>query len=256
MIEIRNLEKSFGELQVLKGMNLEIPKGQATGIVGPNGAGKTTLIKTILGLVKPGSGEITVNGIKLNGNFDYRKDIGYMPQVARYPENMKVSELFSFIKGLRDQEPVYEEELIDQFALRTELDKPLRTLSGGNRQKVGATLSMMFDPQILFFDEPTAGLDPRSSHKFKQRVQKEKENGKTVIITSHIMSELEQLVDHVIFILDGKIRYYGTMKALLEESKEERLEAAIARMMDTTGGGTDQKEENGNLLMTKKLEIA
>ncbi len=256
MIEIRNLEKSFGDLRVLKGMSIEIPKGQATGIVGPNGTGKTTLIKTILGLVKPGSGEIHVNGIKLNGNFEYRKDIGYMPQVARYPENMRVNELLEFIKGLRDQEAVYEEELIDQFSLRSELEKPLRTLSGGNRQKVGATLAMMFNPDILFFDEPTAGLDPQSSHKFKQRVQKEKENGKTVIITSHIMSELEQLVDHVIFILDGKIRYYGSMKALLEESREERLEAAIARMMDTTGEEPVQKEENGSLLMTKKLETA
>ena len=92
---------------------------------------------------------------------------------------------------------------------------------------------MMFNPEILFFDEPTAGLDPRSSHKFKQRVETEKVNGKTVIITSHIMSELEQLVDHVIFILDGKIRYYGSMKQLLNQSKEERLEAAIANMMES-----------------------
>lgn len=156
-----------------------------------------------------------------------------MPQVARYPENMKVYELLEFIKGLRDQEAVYEKELIDQFNLKPELNKPLRTLSGGNRQKVGATLAMMFNPEILFFDEPTAGLDPRSSHKFKQRVETEKINGKTVIITSHIMSELEQLVDHVIFILDGNIRYYGSMKQLLDQSKEDRLEAAIASMMES-----------------------
>ncbi len=233
MIEIQSVKKNFGDLSVLKGMSLEIPKGQATGIVGPNGAGKTTLIKTILGLVKADSGVIKVNGNELDSDGLYRKDIGYMPQVARYPENMKVQELLDFIKGLRDQDPVYEQELIDQFNLRPELEKPLRTLSGGNRQKVGATLAMMFNPDILFFDEPTAGLDPRSSHKFKQRVQAEKKNGKTVIITSHIMSELEQLVDHVIFILDGKIRYYGSMDDLLKESNEERLEAAIAGMMDS-----------------------
>lgn len=232
MIEIKELKKSFGELSVLKGMNLTIPSGQSTGIVGPNGAGKTTLIKTILGLVKADSGVISINGKSLNGDWLYRRNIGYMPQVARYPENMKVYELLNFIKGLRDQDAVYEEELIEQFALQTELEKPLRTLSGGNRQKIGATLAMMFNPDILFFDEPTAGLDPRSSHKFKQRVKDEKADGKTVIITSHIMSELEQLVDYVIFILDGNIRYYGSMKDLLSESKEDRLEAAIARMMD------------------------
>jgi len=232
MIEIENLKKSFGDLNVLKGMNLNIPKGQATGIVGPNGAGKTTLIKTILGLVKADSGVIKVNGEPLDKDGSYRKDIGYMPQVARYPENMKVFELFDFIKGLRDQEAVYEEELIEQFMLRTELEKSLRNLSGGNRQKVGATLAMMFNPDILFFDEPTAGLDPRASHKFKKRVEREKDTGKTVIITSHIMSELEQLVDHVVFILDGNIRYYGSMQDLLKESNETRLEAAIASLMD------------------------
>ncbi|PKD42718.1 ABC transporter ATP-binding protein [Rhodohalobacter barkolensis] len=232
MIEIENVKKSFGQLDVLKGMSLTIPKGQATGIVGPNGAGKTTLIKTILGLVKADSGLIKVNGQPLDKDGKYRKNIGYMPQVARYPENMRVYELFDFIKGLRDQDPVYEEELIDQFTLRPELEKSLRNLSGGNRQKVGATLAMMFNPDILFFDEPTAGLDPRSSHKFKKRVENEKEDGKTVIITSHIMSELEQLVDHVVFILDGNIRYYGSMEKLLNESNETRLEAAIATMMD------------------------
>ncbi len=232
MIEINDIKKSFGDLNVLKGMNLTIPKGQATGIVGPNGAGKTTLIKTILGLVKADSGVIKVNGKPLDKDGEYRRNIGYMPQVARYPENMRVYELLDFIKGIREQEPVFEQELIEQFALESELKKPLRTLSGGNRQKVGATLAMMFNPEILFFDEPTAGLDPRSSHKFKKRVQAEKENGKTVIITSHIMSELEQLVDHVIFILDGQIRYYGSMQNLLAESNEKRLEAAIASLME------------------------
>jgi len=185
-----------------------------------------------LGLVKADSGTIHVDGVKLNGNWQYRENLGYMPQVARYPENMKVYELLDFIKGLRKQDPIYEEELIEQFNLGPELDKQLRTLSGGNRQKVGATLAMMFDPKLLFFDEPTAGLDPQASHKFKQRVQQEKDNGKTVIITSHIMSELEQLVDHVIFVLDGKIRYYGSMENILTENKEERLEGAIAKMME------------------------
>lgn len=256
MIRIEELKKSFGSLEVLKGISLEIPKGQSTGIVGPNGAGKTTLIKTILGLVKADWGSIEVNGVTLNGNYAYRSDIGYMPQVARYPENMKVQEVFDFITGLRNQDDIYREELIDQFNLRSELDKLLRTLSGGNRQKVGATLAMMFDPKLLFFDEPTAGLDPRASHKFKQRVQEEKDRGKTVIITSHIMSELEQLVDHVIFILDGEIRYYGSLKSLLEESKEERLESAIARMMDSPAESRDQKNANKELTMSKKLEIA
>lgn len=232
MITIQDLKKSFGELQAIKGMDLHIPEGQTTGIVGPNGSGKTTLIKSILGLVRADSGSIEVNNVKLNGNWEYRQHIGYMPQVARYPENMKVYELFDFIEGFREREPVYKDELIQKFNLGPELEKTLRVLSGGNRQKVGATLAMMFDPKILFFDEPTAGLDPQASFKFKEWVVSEKKRGKTILITSHIMSELEQLVDYVVFILDGKIRYYGSMEDLLEENNEERLEAAIARMME------------------------
>ncbi|MEX0995114.1 MAG: ABC transporter ATP-binding protein [Balneolaceae bacterium] len=234
MIAIKKLKKSFGERPVLNGMDLQIPEGQATGIVGPNGSGKTTLIKTILGLVRPDSGLIEVNGVKLNGNWEYRQDIGYMPQVARYPENMRVFELFDFIEGLRNRPPVFKEELIEKFNLGPELEKPLRVLSGGNRQKVGATLAMMFDPKLLFFDEPTAGLDPQASFQFKERVRREKKQGKTILITSHIMSELEQLADHLVFILEGEIRYYGTMKDLLEENREEHLEGAIARMMEAT----------------------
>ena len=232
MISIQNLRKSFGSLQALKGISVEIPAGQATGIVGPNGAGKTTLIKTILGLTKPDSGEIHLNGLRLNGSCDYRNNIGYMPQIARYPETMKVRELLQFIKGLRNQSAVHEEALIEQFNLGPELDKMLRNLSGGNRQKVGATMAMMFNPGILFFDEPTAGLDPRASARFKERVVSEKAAGKTVFISSHIMSELEQLVDHVMFILDGNIRYYGRVRDLLDSSGESRLENAIASMMD------------------------
>ncbi len=232
MIQINNLKKAFGPHQVLKGIDLEIPDGQATGIVGPNGAGKTTLIKTILGLVKSDSGDISINDIHLNGNYDYRRQIGYMPQQARYPEQMVVSDLFQFIEDLREEESVYKQDLIDEFNLEPELHKQLRVLSGGNKQKVGATLAMMFNPSILFFDEPTAGLDPRSSFIFKERIEKEKEAEKTMFITSHIMSELEQLVDHVIFILEGEIKYYGRIDDLLKDNQQERLEGAIAKLME------------------------
>lgn len=232
MIRLQEVNKSFGKHHVLRDISLEIPKGQATGIVGPNGSGKTTMIKTILGLVKPDSGTITVGDVKLNGNFSYRKLIGYMPQLARYPENMRVQELFAFIKKLRDNEASNEDELIEYFGLGSELDKPLRVLSGGYRQKVGASLALMFDPEILILDEPTAGLDPKSSFMFKEIVKKRKEAGKTVLLTSHIMSEIEELTDHLVFLLEGQVRYDGPMKELIKDSKEERLEGAIARMME------------------------
>lgn len=232
MITINELSKSFGMLNVLKGISLHIPKGQATGIVGPNGSGKTTLIKHILGLVKADSGTISVKGTLLNGSWKYRDTIGYMPQLARYPDNMKVHELFNFIAKIRGREPGRKKELIERFELEAELDKPLRTLSGGNRQKVGATLAFMFEPDILILDEPTAGLDPKSSHRFKQLVLDEKERGKTVLLTSHIMSEIEELTDHIVFLIEGNIHYDGPMLDLMKLQKEERLESAVAKMME------------------------
>ncbi len=232
MIELKGLKKKFGSFTVLDDLDLEIPSGQATGIVGPNGSGKTTTIKSILGLVKPTEGEIRVNGEMVNNRWEYREKIGYMPQVARYPENMTVEELFSFIKNIRGEQPSAEQELIEHFRLDTELNKRMRTLSGGNRQKVGAVLSMMFDPDILIFDEPTAGLDPRSSVQFKKKVRELKEAGKTIMLTTHIMSEIEELADYLIFIVEGKIKYHGPMAELLQEHKAHRLEGAVAKMME------------------------
>lgn len=234
MISIEKLRKDFGARTVLNELDLEIPAGQATGIVGPNGSGKTTTIKALLGLVKPTSGDILVDGKSIEGEWEYRNKIGYMPQIARYPENMTIGELFNFIKNMRGSETDRDEELLEYFDLDSEIDKRMRALSGGMRQKVGAILAMMFDPEILIFDEPTAGLDPKSSVQFKKLVHEEKKKGKTVLLTSHIMSEIEELTDHLIFMVEGNIRYDGPMHELMELQQEQRLEGAVAKMMEET----------------------
>lgn len=234
MISIKKLRKKFGSRTVLQDLDLEIPAGQATGIVGPNGSGKTTTIKSLLGLVKPTAGKIYIDGKSIEGEWDYRRNIGYMPQVARYPENMTVGELLAFIKAMRGSRTDRDSELLSYFNLESEVDKRMRALSGGMRQKVGAILAMMFDPQILIFDEPTAGLDPKSSVRFKRLVHEEKEQGKTVLLTSHIMSEIEELTDYLIFIVEGEIRYHGPMHELMQRQQEQRLEGAVAKMMEET----------------------
>jgi Cu-processing system ATP-binding protein len=145
---------------------------------------------------------------------------------------MKVSELLDFIKEIRGTNQTLQDSLIELFELQGELDKPLRTLSGGNRQKVGATLAFMFDPGIIILDEPTAGLDPKSSVRFKKLIREEKQKGKTILLTTHIMSEIEELADYLVFLVEGRVRYHGPMNELMKIKREDRLEGAIAKMME------------------------
>ena len=232
LIEIINLKKIFGKTEVLKNINLSIEAGKVTDIVGPNGSGKTTLIKSVLGLVKPLSGIIEVDGENINNNFTYRNKIGYMPQIARYPENLTANELLSLVKQLRNTSDLNAGDLIKSFKLSDELEKPFKNLSGGTKQKVSATIAFAFNPKIYFLDEPTAGLDPVSSSFFKDLVLKEKQNKKTIVLTSHIMSEVQELADEIVFLLEGEIRFKGTIDSLLQNQKETKLERAIAELMN------------------------
>jgi Cu-processing system ATP-binding protein len=239
VIRIEGIRKRFGALEVLKGVDLTIERGRVTAIVGPNGSGKTTLIKMLLGLVKPDAGRILWNDQVLNGDCHYRARVGYMPQIVRFPENLSGRELLAMIGDLRTghrQEGGLDVELVDAFGLDKDLDKPFRTLSGGTRQKVNAALAFRFRPELLILDEPTAGLDPVAARALKQKVRAERDGGRTVILTSHNMAELESLADDVAFLLEGGVRYRGTLTDLKRETAETDLEGAIARMM--TGAAT------------------
>ncbi len=232
MIEIKGLTKNFGKYQVLKSINLKIDSGKVTAIVGPNGSGKTTLIKIILGLVKPSVGKIEVDGEEISNNYLYRNKIGYMPQIVRYPDNLSSNELFTLVKELRTNSDISSKELIDVFNLTSEMEKPFKTLSGGTKQKVSATIAFAFSPLIYFLDEPTAGLDPVSSSSFKDLIFKERSKNKTIILTSHNMSEVQELADEIIFLLEGEIKFKGTLKELLNSSQEVNLERTLAELMN------------------------
>lgn len=231
VIRVEGLVKSFGHLPVLRQINLQLHPGRVTAIVGPNGSGKTTLIKCILGLARPDRGSISVLGEMLNGNWRYRRHIGYMPQIGRFPENLRVREVLAMIKDLRQGEQTLDEELIDAFQLEAEMEKPLRTLSGGNRQKVSAVIAFLFRPVILILDEPTAGLDPLASHVLKEKVRRERARDKTIIITSHIMSEVEAIADELVFLLDGRVLYHDRVDKLKKQMDEANLERAIGRLL-------------------------
>jgi Cu-processing system ATP-binding protein len=232
MIRIENINKRFRKLQVLDNISAQFEKGQVVSLIGPNGSGKTTLIKSILGMVRPDSGKVSVDEQLINGDPSYREKIGYMPQIGRYPDNMKVGQLFSMLKHIRKTgDSQTDEELINKFELEKIFEKPMRTLSGGTRQKVSAAIAFLFNPPILILDEPTAGLDPLASEILKEKILAEKKKNKLILITSHILSDLDELTTHIMYMQEGKMLFFKDIETLQEETGELRLGKAIARIM-------------------------
>ncbi|HPQ09620.1 MAG TPA: ABC transporter ATP-binding protein [Bacteroidia bacterium] len=230
MVEIKTIYKKFGKLEVLKGLDLSINKGGIFVILGPNGSGKTTLIKCILGMVLPDKGDILINNKSILKEWHYRSKLNYMPQIANFPKNITVNELINMIKDIRSQ-PSCEANLIKLFELTPYLNKKLGTLSGGTKQKVNIVLSFMFNSDLIILDEPTTGLDPISLLSFKKLLFSEKENGKTILLTTHIMSLVEEIADEIVFLLDGKIYFKGTVTQLKEITFQDNLEQAIASIL-------------------------
>lgn len=233
MIEVDHLHKRFGKFVALHDVSLSIKRGSVTGVIGPNGSGKSTLIKCLLGLVRPTSGSIAINGTVLDGSSEYRQAIGYMPQIARFPQDLTVSEIIGVVKGLRKEKATLESELINRFDLKQALTKRTRTLSGGTRQKLSMVLAGMYDPDLLILDEPTAGLDPISNINLKDFLIAHRETKRTVLITTHIMSDLEELADEVVVIIDGRIRFSGPIRDLKVQTGEIRLDVAVARLLES-----------------------
>ena len=231
MIQITNLQKRFKNLQALNNINAEFNKGQVISLIGPNGSGKTTLIKSILGLVKPDSGSILFNNVLITEKVQYREQIGYMPQIGRYPDNMKIGQVIDMVKNIRNNVTKLDEELYYKFKLDTILDKNMSALSGGTRQKVSAALAFMFNPDVLILDEPTAGLDPLASEILKEKVIAEKKKGKLILITSHILSDLEELTTDIMYLQDGKVVFFKSLQELQQDTGEEKLGKAIAHVM-------------------------
>ena len=283
VVEARGIVKSYGRLRVLQGLDLTVQRAQVTAIVGPNASGKTTFNKILLGLVRPDGGEITIDGARINGSSAYRANIGYMPQAARFPENLCADDVFRMladIRGVRADSaggstsgpangltsgpangltsglvnglttgPVSgltsvfagrsgsrrsserDEELIETLSLGPVLTTPIRLLSGGMRQRVNAALAFLFRPSLLLLDEPTAGLDPISSSTLKDKILRERAAGRTFILTSHVLSELEELADRITFLLDGVAHFSGTQDELKHQTNQPTLERAIAQLM-------------------------
>lgn len=230
-LHIRSLSKTFGRIAVLDGVDLDFEAGRVTALLGPNGAGKTTLLKSILGLVRPDAGTVRLGQREVDPQGLYRTEIGFMPQLPHFPGHMTGRELADMLDALRGFSGAPDETLVRDLELEGDMEKPFRHLSGGTRQKVNAALAFRYPTPFLILDEPTAGLDPVASLALKNKVRECRDEGRTIVITSHKLGELQVLADDVVFLHEGSVRFAGALRRLLSDTGCDTLEEAIAGLM-------------------------
>lgn len=231
MIELKCINKRFGKLPVLNNVSVKLQQGECVALIGPNGCGKTTLIKSILGMVVPDAGEIFFDGKSISNDNHYRKDIGYMPQIGRYPENMTIGQVLDMVRGIRNTKEAEDSDLYNLYQIEKMLSKKMRTLSGGTTQKVSATLAFMFNPPVLILDEPTAGLDPLASEILKSKILDLKQKGRLILITSHLLSELENMVSQVVFMQEGNLILHKGVADLKDMTGQETLAKSVVELL-------------------------
>lgn len=227
MLKIKNLEKTFGKYHALSGLNLEIPKGALFGFVGPNGAGKTTTIKIICGLLAADAGTVTVDGYDIRRDADKVKGmIGYVPDYFGVYDNLKVSEYMEFfascygLDGLKARTRIM--TLLEQVGLEDRMDFYVDGLSRGMKQRLCLARALIHDPRLLILDEPTSGMDPRSRFDFKEIIKELHDQEKTVMISSHLLSELSEVCTDLGVIDEGHMVLGGSMQDILERVDNSR----------------------------------
>jgi ABC-2 type transport system ATP-binding protein len=220
LLEVKDLVKHFGSVKAVNGISFSIPQGQCLGLLGPNGAGKTTTIEIMEGISEATSGEVRYRGSVQNESF--RQEAGIQFQATSLQEFLTVRETLRMFQQLYKNTKSFD-ELVSTCALEDILDRDTRKLSGGQRQRLLLALALVNDPQIVFLDEPTTGLDPQSRRNFWNLIDGIKEKGKTIVLTTHYMDEAYTLCDEILIVDKGKIIAQGTPRALLEKHFNESI---------------------------------
>ncbi len=220
MLEIKNLWKKFGKFHALNGLDIMIPQGSLYGFVGPNGAGKTTTIKIMTGLLSADSGQVLINGRDVTGGLeDLKLSIGYVPDFFGVYDNLKVNEYMEFfascygLDGLKARNRYM--TLLEQVGLEDKCNFYVDSLSRGMKQRLCLARALIHDPLLLVLDEPASGLDPRTRFEFKEILKELKEQGKTIFISSHVLSELSELCTDIGIIDQGKMVLGGSIEEIL-----------------------------------------
>ena len=226
MIKIENLNKNYGEKQVIHNINLEIKKGELCGFIGPNGAGKTTIMKILTCLLKPGSGNVYIKNFSvIDSPIDVKRHIGYLPENSSLYEDMTINqylEFFSEIYGMNkkiSKKRVL--ELLNDLGLNDRADENISSLSNGMKRKVAIIRAILHDPEVLIFDEPTVNLDPITSSSVRKFMKELQRKGKTIFFSTHNLYEVESICERIVMINKGKIIFAGTIDELKDKFGEQ-----------------------------------
>lgn len=255
IVSIRNLKKSYGPKEVLKGVSFDVFRGQIIGYIGPNGAGKSTTVKLILGIEEGFRGDIEIFGKNISdGNIQFKQKIGYVPEIAEVYDNLTGHEYLTFIGelyGLDFEVADYKaRELMELFGVGEVYHSRIASYSKGMRQKLLIISSLLHNPDLLFFDEPINGLDANSVMIFKEIMTQLAKEGKTIFYSSHIMDVVEKISSRIILLHDGKISADGTFDELKLQNKEGTLEEIFNELT-----GFNEHKEIGSKFVSVVKEV-
>jgi len=216
LIEIRGVKKRYGAVDAVNGVNLTIGAGELFGLIGHNGAGKTTLFKMMLGLLPASAGEIRIGGQAVRGAAfrEVRRSIGYLPESLALYDNLSGLETLNFFARLKGVERSTCPPLLERVGLAGAAGLRVRNYSKGMRQRLGFAQALLGSPRLLFLDEPTNGLDPQGILEFYRILAELRQGGVTIVLTSHILAEIQQRVDRLALMRDGRIQALGTVQSL------------------------------------------
>jgi ABC-2 type transport system ATP-binding protein len=260
-IETQALRKSYGEVQALQGVDLQVRVGEIFGFLGPNGAGKTTTIRCLLDLIRPNGGSLRVLGLDPQTDpVGVRSQVGYLPGELHIEDNLNVAGVLRFLNKLRGGKADWDFVLHLATRLNLDLDIPVKNLSKGNKQKVGLIQALMHRPGLLLLDEPTFGLDPLMQQEVLHLVREARQNGATVFFSSHILSEVEAISDRVGIIRQGVMSDVAETSALINRSLrrvrirfKEPVDTAL--LEDLTGVQVLSKDSDQDLLLQVEGEM-
>lgn len=232
MIEVKNLHHHYGAFHAIKGVSFQMPTGQITGLIGQNGAGKSTLLKTLAGYLVPTSGDVLVDGVSYYDDpIATRQKIGYMPETPLLYKDMKVDEYLTYVgklKNLSQNEIKNQKEfLIDKCGLVPMRKKLIGNLSKGNRQRVAMAQALLSKPKILLLDEPTSALDPKQVIEIRKLIESLKAEGASIMMSSHVLSEVSQVCDHLVYIRSGTKYYEGSTQQVHQKSLDGKLACVV-----------------------------